>query len=261
MKANPLRRRLSQGLWWIGLALIAAGLLGLFASVHMPVPIPVLIGAGVTALGLNILLSGDLVVGSEPRVFTARGQVVRGELLARAALSDLVVSSGPNDRVASVRYGPIGRPDFHAESGVAHLRLRGGLLRPNIARWQADLASNVLWDIDARSSLGDLVLNLRDLRLERVTARTLAGRLAVNCPTRGYVQMRLKTGIGIVEVRIPPEVGVQVAIRRGELATVTIKNERLLALSQRRYTTHDFETAATQIEIVIESAAGDILLV
>jgi hypothetical protein len=162
--------------------------------------------------------------------------------------------------VATTRYGPIGRPHFTAEDGVADLRLKGSILRPNIARWQADLAGNVLWDIDARSSLGDLVLNLVDLRIEQVSAATMFGRLAIACPARGYVQIDLRSAFGVIEVRVPPDVGARVTVERGELSTLSIKNERLLALSQRRYATHDFDSAPAQVEIHIKSTAGDVFL-
>jgi hypothetical protein len=175
-------------------------------------------------------------------------------------MCDLEVSACPNDRVASLRFGPFGKPGFEIAEGVAYLRLRNGLFRPNLTRWQADLAGNVLWDIDVHSSLGEVVLDLSNLRLERVSATTGLGRLSVKCPQRGYVQMHLLSLLGTIELHIPSQIGARVTIKRGQLAHVILNNERLLAIGAGRYSTPDFDTASAQAEIRIESGAGDIIL-
>lgn len=258
MDSNSLARRIAWILWWSALALVAAGAV-LLAAVDRAAAGTALIGGGLAALGLNLLLGGELIAGPAPRTFNARGQVVRGELVARCGLCDLAVGEGPSDRVAAVQFGPLGKPDFQVDSDTARLLLRNGL-RPNIARWKADLASNVLWDIDARSGCGDLALDLGGLRLERVSAHTALGRLRVICPPRGYVQLELGTTIGVIEVLIPPETAARVTLHTGALASVTIKNERLLAEGQSRYTTAEFEQAASQSEIAIRCTAGDVLI-
>ncbi len=257
---NNMLRRLQIILCWAGLALVAAGVALDFMAAAGPALPALLTGVGLAALGLNILLGGDLVAGPEPRAFTARGQVARGYLEVGAGLADLSLEAGESDRIASVRFGPFGRPAFRAEGGVARLGLRNPPLLPNIARWQAALAGNVLWDIEARSSLGDLRLDLFDLRLETVWARTLLGRIEVTCPVRGYTRMHLGSAAGEIELIVPPGVGAQITLRKGELASVAVENERLMPLGPHRYVTADYDTALVQVEVAIHSTAGDVIL-
>jgi len=235
-----------MGLFWGGVLLSAAGAV-LFA---LPAPpAPVVLGAGLAALGLSLLLAGDVVAGPAPRSYSARGQVVRGRVDIAAGLSN------------AVTFGPFGRPQVTVEEGVAHVRLASPRLLPSLATWRAELAGNVLWDLDVRSSLGGLLLDLRSLRLERVSARTWMGRLRVICPeTLGHTEIELKTTLGTIEVIIPEGVGAQVTVSHGSLGTVRQKNERLLAPGQRRYVTADFESAAAQVDIRIEAASGDVVL-
>jgi hypothetical protein len=258
MQETAFTRRLAQITWWVGLVSLATGLAMPALRVRFPVGIPV--GVGVAALGVHILLAGEITTGPVPRSFTVRGPVVRGQVEVRAGLCNFALGACPTDRIATVRYGPFGEPGFEVREGIAYLQLRNPLHRPNIAQWRADLASNVLWDAEVRSWLGDLTLDLSALRVEHLVARTGLGYLKVTCPQRGYTRMHLRTGLGRVELCIPPSVEARLAVKQGQLATLTVKNERLLALGQGRYATPDFDDAPVQVEVQIESAAGDIIL-
>jgi hypothetical protein len=253
-------RRFEQVLWWIGVGLIAAGLVMLVVPGAGRLLAGALIGVGLAALGVNMILGGELVAGPEPRGFSARGDVARGYLDVAAGLCDLLVRTGPSNRIAAVRYGPVGRPEFTVEGGVARLRLASQPLRPNITRWEGNLADNILWDVQARSSLGHLRLDLREMRLQNVTAHTSLGAIRVVCPLRGFVTMELSSFAGDVEVIVPVGVGARVTVEPGPLATFTLKNERLLAEGQRRYATPSYETAESQVEIAIRCTAGDIVV-
>ncbi len=257
MSSESLTRRLARLLGWLGLLLAAAGLGIPTLTAAASVPAMALIGAGVVALGLGVLLGGDLILGPPLRLFSARGEAVRGEVVARAGLCDVTLSGGLEGRLASVRFGPFGKPFFRAESGMATLRLSSGL-RPNIASWEVVLARNVLWDVHLHSTLGDLTLDLSELRLERITACTALGRLCVRAPLRGYVQMHLRSALGVVEVDIPPRVGAQVTLRTGALAATTLHNGRLREVAPHCYRTEDYETAASQIDLQIDCAAGEV---
>ncbi len=258
MLNRELSRRLILILWGVGIAATLIGTGVIVAGSRLPGTL--LLGSGLLALGLNILIAGELTTGAELRPYVVRGPVVRGQFEVRMGLSDLSVGLCPNDRIAAVQYGPLGKPEFEVLEGVAHLRLKGPAFPPNIAHWKANLASNVLWDIEAHSWLGYLTMDLSQLRLDRVVADTVLGRLNIVCPARGNVRMQLKARLGEIELRIPPEVGAQVVIKKGELASLTVDNERLLALSRGRYATADFDTASAQVEIHITSPIGDITI-
>ncbi|MGF1503910.1 MAG: hypothetical protein GYB64_18855 [Chloroflexi bacterium] len=253
---STFSRRVALVLFWPGLLAIIAGLI--FAATGtglLPGPV---IGGGIVAIALSVLIHGDLVLGRSPRLFTARGQVVRGHFQARSGWSSMAVGDCPNDRIAMLRSS--GRPFFESKDGVASLRLKQRVIPPSIAQWQTGLAGNVLWTVDVHSSTGDMVLNLTDLRLDRIVASTGAGRMTVACPRRGVVDMALYTGIGEVEIRIPPEVGVHIKVPRTGLVTVKVENDRLQPYGISEYVTPEFESAPAQISIAVQSRAGDVIL-
>jgi hypothetical protein len=259
MLLSGIQKRVMQVLWWGGLGLSIGGALLLILRYHLIGGAA--LGAGLAALGLNALLGGgEMRTGYELRPFTARGMVVRGRLESNSLLSDLSVGSCGVDRVAMVRFGPFGKPRFNVVDNIAHLRLRGSLLRPNVASWEANLAGNILWDVEARSWLGDLTFDLGDLRLDKVDIRSALGTVDITCPAHGYARLHLKTRIGQVVLHIPPEVEARVRLKRGWLSTLRVKNERLLSAGKRRFSTPDFEGAAAQVEVTIEVGAGDVIL-
>jgi len=258
MERSGVNTRIAQGLWWVGLLSAVAGIVLLIARISLIGGLA--LGVGMVVLGLNTLLAGDLSTGPGGRPFSVRGPVVRGNLEARSGLSDLSVGVCPSDRIASLVYGPSGKPGFEVSEGVARVRLIQPAFPPGLADWRADLASNVLWDVKATSWLGSLNIDLSQLRLETLTAATALGHLTITCPTRGYVQLLLKTGLGEVEVNIPAQTAVKITVKRGKLASLTVKNPRLIAYRHDRYGTQDYDSASAQVEIVIESQAGDIVL-
>jgi hypothetical protein len=258
MRRNKLSRQIAQALWWVGLLMMIGGIA--LAVLRFTFPGYVLIGGSFVTLGLNALVGGELIAGPEPRPFTARGAVVRGHLVARTGLCDLSVAVCGTDRIATVQYGPLGKPGFEVRDGVAYLRLVQAAFQPNVTAWKADLANNVLWDIEANSFLGNLSLDLSHLRLEEVRAKTTLGTVEVTCPTRGYTRMSVKSSLGEIGIKIPPQVGAKLVIKQGALATLTIQNERIQLTRRNRYATPDFDTASAQVEIQIETGAGDIIL-
>lgn len=254
---HPLRRT-AQILGWVGLLALAGGV-ALLALRIQPVG-GLLLAGGLIGLGLNAALGREMVLGGEPRSFTVRGPVVRGEVEVRAAFNNLTVGACPNDRTATMRYGPLGGPGFEVKDGVARLELKASLLRPNFTHWQADLAGNVLWDVAARSFAGDLLFDLTHLRLNRLDARTALGHVRLHLPQRGYVEMNVQTGLGRVEVSVPPETGVRIVIRRQELASLTIENERLKMVAADRYTTPHYDESPGQVDLRITTGVGDIVI-
>jgi len=255
-------RTIARLFFWVSMLLLIGSVVVLITKPGFQPGL--LFGGALIALALNILLAGDVAIGGALNTFTARGNVVRAVVNVKAGLCDLSVGSCPNDRVAMMRYGPMGKPTFNVKDGIGYMRLDQSVMRPNVSHWQTGLAGNVLWDVNVRSWLGDINLNFIDLRLEKVRARTSLGRMQVACPERGYVQMHLHTGLGQVEVVLPPtnEVGVRFLIKRGALSTLTVNTEvgRLLDIGNNRYITPGFDEAAAQVDIEIISPIGDVIL-
>jgi len=250
------KRRFLRVLWALGALATVGGIAAGLAGLAMPAPL-IIVGAGLALLGLNGLVAGDWLVGPPPKPFTARGQVVRGVVEIHAGWSDVAVGDGPIDRIASVTYGPFGKPDFAFEEGVAHLRLRRML---PFSRWQADLAGNVLWDVRARSTVGDLMLDLSKLRIEEVRARCGAGRLTVRCPSRGFARLALHTTLGQIEVIIPPEVGIRLRVQATRLAAIRIGAPGLYPTGDGSYATDGYEAAAAAVDVMVSASAGEVIV-
>ncbi len=255
MVTGKMRRGVGQVMCWIGLPLLIGGIAAFAAGSRLGGGIA--LGAGLALLGLDVLLNGELVAGPEPRPFSARGGVVRGHVEARTGLCDLRVARCGPERIAGIVYGPFGKPSLDVVDGVAEISLRTGF-PPSITRWQSDLASNVLWDADIQSFMGDRLLDLAELRFESLSARTKLGRLSISLPRRGYARMGLENSLGDIEVFIPPETGVKVMVKRGPLATVQVKDDRLIEHQPGRFSTPDFDSAPAQIELTIDTWGGDI---
>src|SRR5688500_16794380 len=217
-----MRHQLARILFWLSILAAVASAVIIAANIQV-VPPTALIGITGAVFGLSVVLGGEVIAAGQPKQYVVKGAVVRGEVEVRAGLADLALDSGKPDRVATLHHGPLGKPKLKVEDGMASLRLANGLI-PNIAQWDAKLAPNVLWDIDAKSSLGELSLDLSHLRVERVIAETGWGKIEVKVPTRGYTQLFLVSGAGDVIVHIPDEVGARFVITTGTLATVSITN-------------------------------------
>jgi hypothetical protein len=258
MRRQLFSRTLLQWMFWIGLILCIAGIAMPFAGLRNTGNF--VLGTGLATIGLNMLLGGELITGPLPRSFTVRGPVVRGHVMVKAGLSDLLLESGSGDRIASVIFGPAGTPGFEVTEGVAYLRLKNPLLAQNITRWQASLAGNVLWDLDYRSFLGDLKADLENLRFEQINIRTVFGGIDLTSPRRGYTRIELHTVVSPITIHIPLKVGARITVRGGALTVTNVINPRLEIVRRGRYETQGFDSSTGQVEIHIEALAGEVTL-
>src|SRR5688572_7868422 len=111
MQSYGLRHHLARIIFWISIVVGIAALVLIFGRVQL-LPAPMLIGLTGAAFGLSALLGGEIIAGPQPRQYTVKGQVVRGELSVRAGLADFALETGKADRVATIHHGPLGKPKF-----------------------------------------------------------------------------------------------------------------------------------------------------
>jgi hypothetical protein len=239
-----MRRLLALPLWWLAVLLVVVGGLAK-AFGWLDLPLGVWIGGSLIALGLNVLVGGDVVVAPHARPFSARAQVSRAVLDIVAEVADVEVrASDDYERLATVRVGPGAGPDFKVANGVAHLRLASKLpWLPGASNWQASLATNVLWDVTAHSVLGHLDVDLSHVRVDRASLKSSLGGVRVTCPRRGQPQLRLETLLGDLEVVVPREVGARVRVERGGLAHVNLDSAHFEQLDATTFATHNLESA------------------
>jgi hypothetical protein len=254
---NPLRRRIARPLFFISVLLFVAALA--LYLLNTPVYPGFLLGLGILGLGLNVLLGGDIIIGAVPRQFVAKGNVVRGKAVIKAGLCDLALTHGSNSRVATVRSGPVGKPQFAIRDGVAYLQVTQPRLLKNIANWEAGLATNILWDLNLSSGLGDMVLDLSQLRVGYAAVRTRSGHVVLRLPNRGAASIDITAGMGEVEIALPPDVGARITVPPKELVNVRVENPRIQPLGIDGYVTANFERASTQIEVTVNARAADII--
>jgi len=253
-----MRRVLALVLFWTAVLLAVAG--GLTAAVGLPVPPGVLLGAALATLGLNVLVGGDLIVAPEAKPFSVKAQVSRAVLDIAAELPDVEVQANTDyERLATVRALAGGGPNLEVVDGVAHLRLaQSPAWIPGAANWQARLATNVLWDVKARSLLGHLTVDLSGIRADRVDLRSLLGGVHVTCPRRGRPRVELETWLGDLVVVVPRDVGARVTVEPGRLAHVNLDSAAFDQLDETTFVTHNVETAQTVAVITLRTQAGEI---
>jgi hypothetical protein len=254
-----MQRLLAVLLWWLAVLLfVAGGLTKIIGLVDLP--LSVWVGGSLMALGLNVLVAGDLVVtipSSKP--FNARAQVSRAVLDATSVWADVEVRAGADyERLAAIRMEASTRPKLKVVEGVAHLGLSRRLRwLPGEADWRATLATHVLWDVRAHSTLGDVDVDLRGLRVDRVSLKSTLGSGRIVCPQRGRPVVEVETLLGDLEVMLPPEVGARVRVAGGRFANVSLDEEHFEQINATTFATHDLEPTDAAVEITLRIQAGE----
>lgn len=253
-----VRKLLAVPLWWLAVLLVVGGGLAKVLGL-VNLPYSVWLGGGLLALGLNILLGGDVVVASREKPFTARAQVSRAELSLASGLSDVRVRASRNfERLASVRAGSGVLSKLDVVDGVARLRVTSPLSwMSGVGEWRISLATNVLWDVKAHSTLGSLELDLQDVRVDRVSAKSDLGGVRVICPRRGRPSLELETTLGDLDVVLPGNVGARVRVKRGRLAGLELDDATFEQLNPNTYVTRNLDAVDTVAEIVLRVRTGE----
>ena len=255
-----MSRLLAILLWWIAVLLIVIGVAVNLLGV-MDLSLSVWIGGGLLALGLNVLIAGDLVITSASRPASTRSDVSRAILDVRAGLSNMDIRAGDDERLAGIRIGASSSPQITVVDGVAHLLIANRLSwLPTAANWRADLATNVLWDVNARSSIGHLDIDLRSVRVDSVSLRSYMGDIRLQCPRRGRTRLKLETSLGDVEVKVPPQAGALIKVSRGNMAVVSIIGSRFEQLDDNTFATLNVDEASAVAEISLSTRAGEVRL-
>jgi hypothetical protein len=239
--------------------LVAGGILNQLLG-FLGLPLSVWVGGALLALGLNMLVGGDLVVAARDKPFSTRAKVSRAVLEVSSGLSDVQVrSSNSFERLASVRAGSGANPAFEVVDGVARLRIAPRLRwLSGAGTWRAMLATNVLWDVSATSALGHLDFDLSDVRVDRVSVKSDLGSARVTCPRRGRPVLELETSTGDLDVILPPGVGARVRLKLGRLANVDLDGGDFERLDAHTLVTRNVEEADTVAEIALRVWAGEV---
>jgi hypothetical protein len=83
------------------------------------------------------------------------------------------------------------------------------------SKWDLLLNSRMRWKMDINAGVGDVQVDLSDLRVSDLTLDSGVGSINLTLPRRGTVNARVDGGIGDVRVTIPEGVQARIQVDRG----------------------------------------------
>lgn len=200
--------------------------------------------------------SGDGVERAEVELRIGVGEIrlIGQEDMADLLVADLEVAAGADasdgievdDDVA--RGWIVSDRDFFSLPGIF-----GG----KHSEWDLRLNNRVPWEMEVDSGVGDVRLDLADLRVSDLRLDSGVGAVRVTLPRRGMVKARVDGGIGDIQITIPEGVQARVKVDRG-IGDLTIGNR-----FKRRgdyYETEGFSGAESFIELEVDIGIGSVTL-
>jgi len=125
------------------------------------------------------------------------------------------------------------------------------------SEWDLQLNTRVRWELDVNSGVGDVRLDLSELRVGEFNLDSGAGAVEVTMPRRGTVNARVDGGIGDVRINIPEGVQARVRVDRG------IGDLKIGSRFNRRgdyYETEEFSSAESFIDLQVDIGVGSITI-
>jgi hypothetical protein len=146
----------------------------------------------------------ELVLDAGIAKLALAGESDMSELL----VADLDLAPGYDVSDQLQRSGDVARGRIKSQADFALLpQLFGGKTN----EWDVQLNDQVSWTLDIGSAVGDVRLDLSDLRVGELTLDSGIGSVDVTLPQRGAVQAKIDGGVGDITVAIPP--GAQARVR------------------------------------------------
>jgi hypothetical protein len=124
-----------------------------------------------------------------------------------------------------------------------------------VSKWDLILNDRVRWEMDVNSGVGDVRLDLSNLRVSDLNLHSGVGSVQVTLPGQGASQVRIDGGIGDINVTIPLGAQARFRVDRG-ISDLTVGSR-----FERRgdyYETEGFSTAESFIDIEIDIGIGNI---
>ena len=123
--------------------------------------------------------------------------------------------------------------------------------------WEIHLNPAVLSDIKAHSDGGNIKLELAGMALTRVSVDTGGGNVDVVLPdSAANLSVTARTGAGNVDVRLPGGTPARIHATTG--LGKAIIDPRFSQIDKHTYQSPDFDSAANQVEITLQSGAGNV---
>ena len=124
---------------------------------------------------------------------------------------------------------------------------------PDTARWQLGLTPDLPLQLKVDNSVGEMLLDLAELRLVSLFANQGVGRMVVDLPDQIDEDVLLKQGIGVIEIEIPEDVRIAIDAKNG---LSRVKFPEGFELEDGYYTTPGATRYNADLLIVVEQGIG-----
>jgi hypothetical protein len=220
--------------------------------------------AGVIVIGIGLILLGDQMWSSPTAPFSvARGQAEGADLLVSAGTADLRIGSTAEPAELAAGELPLpNRPkvDQREQHTTVRLEPLWGLPSLSRAHWWAALANDLPWQINVRSSTGNLDLDLRALSPAGVRVRSLFGDVDLRLPAAGGTDLDIRLVFGDLTIDVPEDLGVKVMLQTGALADVERDERRFIWLGAHEIGTPLYAVAARRCTLSVWLGTGHLRL-
>jgi hypothetical protein len=123
--------------------------------------------------------------------------------------------------------------------------------------WELLLNQRVRWELGFNSGVGDVEIDLTDLRVTDLRVDAGIGTTEVTMPRRGTIQARVDGGIGDVRIDIPEGMAARISVDRG------ISGLDIASRFQKRgdyYETSNYDQAESYLNLEIDVGIGNVTI-
>ncbi len=240
----------------IGLDLLLGGRHRLYVAIGALVAAALLYGFTSGTLGSSAQLGPQAVAQGLEGASSAEVRISTGVTQLRV-VGDAGANLLAEGTVVPVRGERIAT-SFETTGGVARFSLTSeGRIRtfPGTrgGRWELTLSGGVPLSLDVDTGVGEAVLDLSALQLERLELSTGVGASIITLPPTGDFTADIDTGVGAVTIRVPQGLEARIHVSRG-VGAISVPSE--FARDGDVYVTSGFATARDRVELRVDSGVG-----
>lgn len=215
------------------------------------------------SLGLSLLLNSSLSASPRPRPFIFdRGEARRGRVQISAGAIDFNISAHAADMSEILAGGQAAGghiPRFAASGGEASLSFpRRPLPLAGADLSDVTLSPNVPWTLAVKSDLGNIDLDLFELRIPSVVVQGGWGDIHLMSPAAGVTTASLATWLGDARIEIPIGVAARISARAGRFAQIKVDERRWPRAGDGVWASPDYAAAAHKLSIELQTKFGTI---
>jgi hypothetical protein len=127
----------------------------------------------------------------------------------------------------------------------------------NASKWDLKLNSRVRWELKVDSGVGDVRLDLSDLKVSDLELDSGIGSVHVTLPQRGAVEARIDNGVGEVRINVPEGVQARIKVDRG-IGDLSIGSR--FGRHGDYYETENFSRAESYIDLEVDTGIGSVTI-